>query len=175
MGVPELTLHLFVVFFAVMSTVTPPVALAAFAAAPIAQADPIQTGFAAAKIGLAGFLIPFVFAYHPAVLYKLQIAFEWFGSEVSGSSTMIDPSEISWLAFLWIIAAFTLAMWLLSSALAGHDRAHLSSPGRALRVAAGLAILVPSYTIAAPAAIIGIAIVALHRIRNPEHPTPAAA
>ena len=57
-GIPELTLHLFVVFFAVMSTVTPPVALAAFAAAPIAGADPIRTGFAAARIGLAGFLTP---------------------------------------------------------------------------------------------------------------------
>jgi TRAP-type uncharacterized transport system fused permease subunit len=67
-GIPPLTLHLFVVFFAVMSTVTPPVALAAFAAAPIAGANPIQTGFEAARIGLAGFLIPFVFVYHPAVL-----------------------------------------------------------------------------------------------------------
>jgi TRAP-type uncharacterized transport system fused permease subunit len=68
-----------VVFFAMMSTVTPPVALAAFAAAPIAGADPIRTGFEAAKIALAGFLIPFVFVYHPAVLYKLQVLFEWFG------------------------------------------------------------------------------------------------
>jgi TRAP transporter 4TM/12TM fusion protein len=174
-GIPELTLHLFVVFFAVMSTVTPPVALAAFAAAPIAQADPIQTAFAAAKIGLAGFIIPFVFAYHPAVLYKLQIAFEWFGSEVSGSSTMVDPSEITWLALLWIVAAFTLAMWLLSSALAGYERAQLTPMERALRVAAGICVLVPSYTIAAPAAAIGLGLVVLHHIQNPNTKTPTAA
>lgn len=172
-GIPDLTLHLFVVFFAVMSTVTPPVALAAFAAAPIAGADPIRTGFAAAKIGLAGFLIPFVFAFHPAVLYKLQIVFVWFGSEVSGSSTMIDPSEISWMAFAWIAVAFTFAMWLLSSALAGHERAHLSPPERALRIAAGLAVLVPSIAIAAPAAAIGEGLVAWHRIKTKPSPTAA--
>ena len=78
-GIAPLTLHLFVVFFAVISTVTPPVALAAFAAAPIAGADPVRTGFEAARLALAGFLIPFVFVYHPAVLYKLQVLFEWFG------------------------------------------------------------------------------------------------
>ncbi|MEO1689510.1 MAG: TRAP transporter fused permease subunit, partial [Pseudomonadota bacterium] len=94
-GVPELTLHLFVVFFAVMSTVTPPVALAAFAAAPIAGASPIATGVAAARIGLAGFLIPFVFAYHPALLYKLQVLFDWFGAEASSSSAMVSPHDIS--------------------------------------------------------------------------------
>jgi TRAP-type uncharacterized transport system, fused permease components len=142
-GIPELTLHLFVVFFAVMSTVTPPVALAAFAAAPIAGADPIRTGFAAARIGLAGFLLPFVFTYHPAVLYKLQSAFTLFGSEVSKSAAMIHPSEISWAAFFWILFAFTFAMWLLSSALAGHEKGALSPVKRAVRLVAGLLVLVP--------------------------------
>lgn len=173
-GIPELTLHLFVVFFAVMSTVTPPVALAAFAAAPIAGADPIRTGFAAAKIGLAGFLIPFVFAYHPAVLYKLQTAFLWFGSEVSRSSAMIDPAEISWLAFIWIIAAFTLAMWLLSSALAGHDRGPLKPLERVLRGAVGLAILVPNIPIAGAATAAAVALIVAHRLIYPTHTTQTA-
>ncbi|NPD19906.1 TRAP transporter permease [Alterinioella nitratireducens] len=165
-GIPELTLHLFVVFFAVMSTVTPPVALAAFAAAPIAGADPIKTGFAAAKIGLAGFLIPFVFAYHPAVLYKLQVLFAWFGSEVSSSATMMDPYAISWFAFFWIVAAFILAMWLLSSALAGHERGPLTPLERALRVAAGLVMLAPQMVYALPAAGLGIALILFHRIKG---------
>ncbi|WP_424970526.1 TRAP transporter permease [Dinoroseobacter sp. S76] len=166
-GIPELTLHLFVVFFAVMSTVTPPVALAAFAAAPIAGADPIRTGFAAARIGLAGFLIPFVFAYHPAVLYKLQAVFALFGAEVSNSAAMIHPDEISWLAFGWIILAFTLALWLLSSALAGQDAAPLSPVQRGLRGLAGLLVLVPQTFVAGPALILGIALLALNRIGRP--------
>ncbi|GAB5448390.1 TRAP transporter permease [Gymnodinialimonas sp.] len=174
-GIPELTLHLFVVFFAVMSTVTPPVALAAFAAAPIAGADPIKTGFAAAKIGLAGFLIPFVFAYHPAVLYKLQVAFVWFGSEVSRSSAMINPAEVSWAAFFWIIAAFAVAMWLLSSALAGHERGPLSAPERVLRGLAGLAILVPNLPLAGAATALATALLAYHRFKHPTHTIPTAA
>ena len=163
-GIPELTLHLFVVFFAVMSTVTPPVALAAFAAAPIAGADPIRTGFAAARIGLAGFLIPFVFAYHPAVLYKLQEAFTWFGGEVSNSAAMIDPATISWGAFAWVFLAFTLAMWLLSSALAGFERAPLSALERALRGAIGIAVLIPNFVIAGPAFAVGAGLLLLHRM-----------
>ena len=165
-GIPELTLHLFVVFFAVMSTVTPPVALAAFAAAPIAGADPIKTGFAAAKIGLAGFLIPFVFAYHPAVLYKLQILFAWFGSDVSKSATMMNPYDISWWAFFWIVAAFTLALWLLSSALAGHEVGPLSGVQRVLRMIVGITMLLPNLAIAVPAAAFGLALIFIHRLRG---------
>ncbi len=165
-GIPELTLHLFVVFFAVMSTVTPPVALAAFAAAPIAGADPIRTGFAAAKIGLAGFLIPFVFAYHPAVLYKLQILFDWFGSDVSKSAAMINPHDITWFAFFWILLAFTLALWLMSSALAGHEKNALSMPERVLRVIAGIAVLLPNMTVAGPALALGIGLIGFHRLRS---------
>ena len=164
-GIPELTLHLFVVFFAVMSTVTPPVALAAFAAAPIAGADPIRTGFSAAKIGMTGFLIPFVFAYHPAILYKLQVSFEWFGSKISRSDAMINPHDISWLSFFWIIAAFTLAIWLISSAFAGYERYKLSVTERILRFAAAIAMLIPDYKVAVPAAILGIALMVLHRIK----------
>lgn len=174
-GIPELTLHLFVVFFAVMSTVTPPVALAAFAAAPIAGADPIRTGFAAARIGLAGFLIPFVFAYHPAVLYKLQAVFGWFGGEVPTSSTMIHAADISWLAFVWIILAFGLAMWLLSSALAGHEKRALFKMERLLRAAAGLLVLVPNAMIAGPALVLGIAMIVYHRITHSDTRTSTAA
>lgn len=165
-GIPPLSLHLFVVFFAVMSTVTPPVALAAFAAAPIAGADPIRTGFAAARIGIAGFLIPFVFVYHPALLYKLQVLFEWFGGEPANSRAMMDAAEISWAALAWIIAAFTLSLWLLASALAGQEAARLTPVERLCRAAAGFAVLVPHAAIAAPAAAIGAALVAIHRIKN---------
>ena len=173
-GIPELTLHLFVVYFAVMSTVTPPVALAAFAAAPIAGADPIKTGFAAAKIGLAGFLIPFTFAYHPAILYKVQVVFLWFGSEISRSSAMVNPDTISWTAFFWILSAFTLCMWLLSSAVAAYEKGPMNWLERLLRIAAALTMLAPSYPIAVPAALIGIALIVFHRRRNISlTPTPS--
>ncbi|MBV7410599.1 TRAP transporter fused permease subunit [Maritimibacter sp. DP1N21-5] len=163
-GLAPLTLHLFVVVFAMMSTVTPPVALAAFAAAPIAGANPIRTGFEAAKIAVAGFLIPFVFVYHPAVLYKLQVLFEWFGGEPVESRAMIDISTVTWGDLGWVIVAFTLAMWLIGSGLAGFDRARLTAIERGLRIALGLTALAPAAVVAVPAALLGLALVVRERI-----------
>jgi TRAP transporter 4TM/12TM fusion protein len=169
-GIPELTLHLFVVFFAVMSTVTPPVALAAFAAAPIAGANPIRTGFEAARIGFAGFLIPFIFVYHPAVLYKLQVLFEWFGGTAPDSAAMVDIATVSWTEFGWIIVAYAVAMWSITSALAGFDRGRMPLWERCLRIALGLLVLVPDLTYAAPALALTLAVIAGHAAlrRRPE-------
>lgn len=158
-GIAPLTLHLFVVFFAMMSTVTPPVALAAFAAAPIAGADPIKTGFEAARIAIAGFLIPFVFVYHPAMLYKLQVVFEWFGEDPIKSSAMIDITTVTWFDFGWIIVAFTLAMWLIASALTGFDRTRIGVPERALRMTLGAAALLPQLPVAGAAALLGLILI----------------
>lgn len=168
-GIAPLTLHLFVVVFAMMSTVTPPVALAAFAAAPIANADPIRTGFEAAKIALAGFLIPFVFVYHPAVLYKLQVLFEWFGEEPVSSRAMIDIATVSWAGLGWILIAFTLAMWLIASGLAGFDRARLTPIERIARVVIGLVVLAPQAIVAGPATLAGLGLIAREWIatKNP--------
>ena len=165
-GIAPLTLHLFVVFFAVISTVTPPVALAAFAAAPIAGAKPLETAVQAARLSLAGFAIPFVFVYHPATLYKLQVVFEWFGGEPVSSRAMMDIATVSWLDLGWVAAAFILAMWLVTSAIAGFDRCRLSAAERLLRAAAGLAALFPQPAIALPAAALGAALVAAHIFLN---------
>jgi len=162
-GIAPLTLHLFVVFFAVMSTVTPPVALAAFAAAPIAGANPVETAFQAARLSLAGFIIPFVFVYHPAVLYKLQVLFEWFGGELPNSRAMIDVSTVGWADLFWILAAFALAMWLLASALTGYEKNRLKLFERLLRGVIGLVVLVPNLAIAVPAFAAGVGLVVLHR------------
>ncbi|MGC6516820.1 MAG: TRAP transporter permease [Candidatus Puniceispirillaceae bacterium] len=163
-GIAPLTLHLFVVFFAVISTVTPPVALAAFAAAPIAGANPVHTGFQAARLSLAGFLIPFVFVYHPAVIYKLQSLFAIFGEEIPDSRAMIDITTVTWGDLGWIIIAFSASMWLLTSALTGMEKYRLSATERVLRSIAGLVALVPSISISGPALIIGAFLVVAHRI-----------
>ena len=162
-GVAPLTLHLFVVFFAVISTVTPPVALAAFAAAPIAGADPVRTGFQAARLSLAGFLIPFVFVYHPAVLYKLQILFEWFGDELPTSRAMIDISSVGWGDLGWIVIAFAVSMWMLTSALTGYEKNRLHGLERLARVVAGIAVLMPDMTIAGPGLAASAALIVGHR------------
>ena len=170
-GIAPLTLHLFVVFFAVISTVTPPVALAAFAAAPIAGADPMRTGLQAARLSLAGFIIPFVFVYHPAVLYKLQVLFEWFGDDPVSSKAMIDITTVSWGDLGWIVAAFAMAMWLLTSALTGYEKNRLRAAERVLRAVAGLAVLAPGMGVAVPAFLGGIVLIVVHRFLGGE-PSP---
>lgn len=72
LGVPTVAAHLFVVFFAVLSSVTPPVALAAFAAAPIANANPIALSITSLRLSIIGFIIPFVFIYNPSLLIVVE-------------------------------------------------------------------------------------------------------
>lgn len=68
LGVPIVHTHMFVLYFGVLSAITPPVALAAFAAAPIAGASPMSTALEASRLALPGFVIPFAFIYKPALL-----------------------------------------------------------------------------------------------------------
>lgn len=70
LGVPELAAHMFVFYFAVISTITPPECHAAFSAGAIAGADPMKTGFVAFKLGLAALIVPFAFAYDPVLLLE---------------------------------------------------------------------------------------------------------
>jgi len=68
MGVPPLVSHMFVFYFGMLANLTPPVALAAFAGAGIAGGNPAKTGFQAVKLALAGFVVPYIFAFSPALL-----------------------------------------------------------------------------------------------------------
>ncbi len=67
-GVPDIAAHLFIMYFGILADLTPPVALAAYAAAGIAQSEPNKTGFTAVKLAFAGFLIPYIFCYNPGLL-----------------------------------------------------------------------------------------------------------
>lgn len=68
MGVSLLAAHLFILYYASLSTITPPVAVAAYAAAGIAGDSPIRTGFTAMRLASVAFIIPFMFVYQPALL-----------------------------------------------------------------------------------------------------------
>ncbi|XWY21294.1 TRAP transporter permease [Bisgaard Taxon 45] len=66
--VPVLVAHMFVFYFGIFANITPPVALAAFAGAGIAQGDPMKTGWQSLRLALAGFIVPFMFVYNPNML-----------------------------------------------------------------------------------------------------------
>lgn len=68
LGIPEMSAHLFLVYWGSVSYITPPVALAAYAAASIAGADPLKTAIQAVKLGFVSLLVPFFFVYNPALV-----------------------------------------------------------------------------------------------------------
>ncbi|MBQ7038250.1 MAG: TRAP transporter permease [Clostridia bacterium] len=69
MGVPDLAAHFFVFYFGIVADLTPPVALAAYAGAAIAQANPMKTAFTATKLAIGAFIVPYAFALNPAMLF----------------------------------------------------------------------------------------------------------
>ena len=69
MGVPMVAAHFFVFYFGIVADLTPPVALAAYAGAAIAQANPMKTAFTSTKLAIGAFIVPYVFALNPAMLF----------------------------------------------------------------------------------------------------------
>jgi len=108
MGSDLLAAHLFVFYFAILAAVTPPVAIAAYAAASIAGSDPLKTGFAALKLAVAGFIIPYVFMYNPALLLK-------------GSVLEILTST------LLMVISYSFCRWV-NRVLGGEDRHSAKEP-----------------------------------------------
>ena len=69
MGVPTVAAHFFVFYFGIVADLTPPVALAAYAGAAIAQSNPMKTAFTATKLAIGAFIVPYIFALNPAMLF----------------------------------------------------------------------------------------------------------
>jgi TRAP transporter 4TM/12TM fusion protein len=110
LGVPPLTAHFFVFYYAVLSAITPPVALASYAAAGISGANPMQTSVTSFKIGLAAFIVPFMFVYNSALLMQ--------GPSVEIDGVMVQQAA-DWLAILRAGATATVGVWLLSAGVQG--------------------------------------------------------
>lgn len=85
LGVPTLAAHLFLLYFASLSAITPPVAVASYAAAGIAEENPMKVGFTAVKLGITGFILPFAFALNPDYItfgFNLQTLMTWLSGMV---------------------------------------------------------------------------------------------
>jgi TRAP transporter 4TM/12TM fusion protein len=121
LGVIEPAAHLFALYFAVLSAITPPVALAVYAAAGLAKSDLWASGWAAVKIGAAGFIVPFMFAMEPALL-------------------MIGD----WPTIIWRFICAAVGIGLFAGGLHGYFLTHASPWQRAALVAGGLSLVIPS-------------------------------
>jgi TRAP transporter 4TM/12TM fusion protein len=141
LGIATFTAHMFIFYFAVASSITPPVAIAAFAAASITKSDPMITGFSAVRSGIVMFVIPFVFAFYPELLLIDQ-AIKAPEALASGSVYIAGyDGQRDWAALLWLIARLCLALYLLASALARFDGARLAGWEALLRLAVAAAIM----------------------------------
>ncbi|MCQ0971111.1 TRAP transporter fused permease subunit [Paracoccus sp. TK19116] len=121
MGVEPIAAHLYVLYFGMMSMITPPIALAAFAAASIARAPAMATGWAAMRFGWTAFVIPFLFVFSPTLLL------------------IGEPAAVA----LAVVTA-VIGVYLVSAGLAGYALDRLSMGQRALYIVAGLLALVPA-------------------------------
>ncbi|WP_407691367.1 TRAP transporter permease [Robertmurraya mangrovi] len=121
LGVPDLSAHLFVFYFGIIADITPPVALAAFAAAGVSGGEPIKTGVDAAKLAIAAFIIPYMFVLSPELL-------------------MIDTT---WTYLIWIIFTALAGMTAIGAGVIGYWMRKLHWSERLLGIAGGLLLIYP--------------------------------
>lgn len=142
LGIAKFTAHMFIFYFAVASAITPPIALAAFAAASITRANPMTTGLSAVKSGIVMFVIPFIFALYPEILLIEDAVIDpTRGSDGAISYLPGYDGTTNWVALTWVLARVILALYLLASALAGFDRRKLSGWEIGLRLMLVVVIL----------------------------------
>ncbi len=121
MGVPMIAAHFFVFYFGIVADLTPPVALAAYAGAAIAQANPMKTAFTATKLAIGAFIVPYVFALNPAMLFI--------------DTTVLEVILICITSFIGIFA--------VSAALEGYFLHHMKWYERMISVIGGLLLIYP--------------------------------
>lgn len=132
LGLSLFTAHMFIFYFAVASAITPPVALAAFAAATITKAEPMATAFSAVRSGIVMFVVPFVFAYYPELLLIDEAILD--PSSSGGGYLPGFDGQFDLAAIMLLLIRFAVALYLLSSALAAFDRHALAPWDIALRL-----------------------------------------
>jgi TRAP-type uncharacterized transport system fused permease subunit len=126
LGVTPIVAHFFVFYYGVLADITPPVALAAYAGASMAGADPFKTGNTAFRLGLGKALVPFVFVYGPAML-------------------LVTPG-FTWASFFFVTAGAIAGILCLSAAFSGYALTELRAWERWLIGIAALPIIAPDAT-----------------------------
>ena len=122
MGYPLVAAHFFVFYFGIVADITPPVALAAYAGSAIAKSNPMKTGITATKLAIAAFIVPYIFAYSPAMLFvNVKSVFE----------------------VIQIVLSALLGIFGVAAALNGFVLRKLSWPLRVLAFIGGLTLMIP--------------------------------
>ena len=119
-GILPIAAHMFAFYFGVVSTITPPVALASFAGAAIAKSPPMSTAVESSKVGIAKYIVPFAFVYNPSLLMEGPIVWSFYS-----------------------LIAVLLAYWLMTLGLEGWFNGKLNSYKRTLVLLGSVTLLIP--------------------------------
>jgi TRAP-type uncharacterized transport system fused permease subunit len=148
LGIEPLIAHMFIFYFAILSAITPPVAIASFAAAAMAKADPWKTSWIAVKIGLATFIVPFLFFYSPVLLGKG-----------------------AWYEVLHALATASIGVYFLACSTEGWINGPLATPLRLVLAAAAICLMIPEIYTDIGGLVTGVLVFAYQRWRH--GPSPA--
>ena len=135
LGFSPVAAHFFVFYFGIVADITPPVALAAYAGSAIAKSNPMKTGINATKLAIAAFIVPYIFAYNPSMLFV---------------------GNVKWYDVLLISVTALLGLFGIAAALNGHLFRKIPMVLRLALVAGGLGMMIPGLT----SDLIGLAVVA---------------
>lgn len=152
LGASPIAAHLFIFHFAILGTLTPPVSLAAFAAAGIAGSNPMKTGISALKLALPGFLIPYFFVMNP---------------------TLVGQGAFVEIAIDMITAV--IGVFFMDYAIEGFIKRKLNVIMRILCVVSGVLLIYPSYTVSMIGLAIAVVIIVIERISRKNDAGKAAA
>ena len=139
-GVEPIAAHMFVLYFAVYSSIVPPIAYGCYVAAPIAGGNPLATSFVALRISVIGLLVPYVFVYSPSIL--------------------LVADGFTWMEFVCTILRMLAAVWMLATAFGGADPrlGRIGAGQRLIRLVVGAAAMMPIAYFWIPAVIATVAV-----------------
>ncbi|WP_249963456.1 TRAP transporter permease [Histophilus somni] len=151
--VPVLVAHMFVFYFGIFANITPPVALAAFAGAGIAQGDPMKTGWQSLRLALAGFIVPFIFVYNPNMLMI----------DVTNAAVIAKTFPLpSAFEIINVIVSSVIGVLGLSAAVEGYLKNTIPIWQRIILAIGSLMLIIPEWI----TDIIGIAVVVVIALLN---------
>lgn len=162
LGIASFTANMFIFYYAIAAAITPPVALAAFAASTITKADPMATGFSAVRSGVVMFFIPFVFAFYPELLLIDQAMID--PTSPTGAPLPGYENGVQIGSLMWLLARLVLALYLLASALAAYDARPLTAMWVAVRLVTSVAILARPEGVYIAAIAVAVATLAWHHM-----------
>ncbi len=120
-GVPKIAAHMFVLYFGMLSMITPPIAIAAFTAASLARADPVGTALTAVRYGWSAYVVPFVFVLQPEILFIGDLP-----------------------AIMLAVGTTIVGIWLIAAGANGYFGGETGPALRALLLIAGVTLIMPA-------------------------------